>query len=373
MSPLLFSLYISGIGEELNSSGLGIDLQDVNISAILFADDLVLIGKSREALNLLMEKTRRFFSRHKLDISETKSKILSFDAAIGKVSFEAQDQPPLLFDQVLVFKYLGILVNCTPYNLFKSFNDQVKKRARNYLTSSVLSLVRSGPNRSDLAYSLWTNCALPSILYGAEIIPLTKESICEIERCNTVVGKFILGIPRSSANVSVYIDAGLRPIPAVIAEKVLLYASSIMSKPVSYWPKKAMIENLSMGSQSPYTRYLTNWKVDTSCERLVPKHIRSSIRNSSIIDILDQQRAVCTTTFAMVNPRAGPSFSKTSWFKPKSWVSDSGFSQIFASFRACNSGLGNRGPAKNGLFYKLCPLCAQTGDIALNNEVPIYL
>ena len=237
LSPLLFSLYISGIGEELNSSGLGIDLQDVNISAILFADDLVLIGKSREALNLLMEKTRRFFSRHKLDISETKSKILSFDAAIGKVSFEAQDQPPLLFDQVLAFKYLGILVNCTPYNLFKSFNDQVKKRARNYLTS-VLSLVRSGPNRSDLAYSLWTNCALPSILYGAEIIPLTKESICEIERCNTVVGKFILGIPRSSANVSVYIDAGLRPIPAVIAEKVLLYASSIMSKPVSYWPKR---------------------------------------------------------------------------------------------------------------------------------------
>ena len=75
MSPLLFSLYISGIGEELNSSGLGIDLQDVNISAILFADDLVLLGKSRNALDLLMEKTRRFFHRHKLDLSESKSKI----------------------------------------------------------------------------------------------------------------------------------------------------------------------------------------------------------------------------------------------------------------------------------------------------------
>ena len=368
LSPLLFSLYISGIGEELNSSGLGIDLQDVNISALLFADDLVLLGKSRTALDSLMEKTRRFFHRHKLDLSESKSKILSFNATPDKVSFEAHGQPPLLLDHVLVFKYLGILVNCTPYNFFKSFNDQVRKRSRNYLTS-VLSLVRYGPNRSDLAYSLWTNCALPSILYGAEIIPLTKETISEVERCNTAVGKFILGIPRSSADVSAYIDAGLRPISALIAEKVLLYASSIMSKPVSYWPKKAMIENLSLGSHSPYTRYLTKWKIDTSCESLVPKHIKSAVRKSSVIDILDQQRRVRTTTFAMINPGTGPSFTNSSWFKPKSWVSDSGSSQIFACFRACNSGLGNRGPAKNGQFYKLCPLCTQTGDLALNNEV----
>ena len=114
------------MGEELNSSGLGIDLQDVNISALLFADDLVLLGKSRNALDSLMEKTRRFFCRHKLVVSESKSKILSYNAATDKITFEAPDQPPLLLDQVLVFKYLGIMVNCTPYNFFKSFNDQVR-------------------------------------------------------------------------------------------------------------------------------------------------------------------------------------------------------------------------------------------------------
>lgn len=357
-------MYISGLGAELNSSGLGIDLQDTNISAILFADDLVVLGRSRGALDSLMETTRSFFSRHRLDISETKSKILSYNAATNKISFEAPNQPPLLLDQVLAFKYLGIYVSCAPYNLFKSFNEQVRKRARNYLTS-VLSLVRSGPNRTDLAYSLWTSCALPSILYGAEIIPLTKETINEVEKCNTMVGKFILGIPRSSANVSSYIDAGLRPISSLIAEKVLLYASSIMSKPLSYWPKKAMTENLSMGSLSPYTRYLTKWKMETNCYSLLPKHIRSSVRKSSIVNILDQQRAVSTTTFSL----SGFSCSNSSWFKPKRWVSDSGLSQIFASFRSCNSGLGNRGPAKNGNFYKLCQLCAENGVVALNNEV----
>ena len=152
MSPLLFSLFISGLGAELNSSGLGIDLQDVNISSILFADDLVILGRSRDALDKLMERAIVFLKKLRLDISQTKSKVLSFNAVNDQVLFEVADLPPLVLDQVIAFKYLGIPVNSTPYNFFKSFNEQVRKRAKTYLTS-VLSLVRSGPNRSDLVDS----------------------------------------------------------------------------------------------------------------------------------------------------------------------------------------------------------------------------
>ena len=67
----------------------------------------------------------------------------------------------------------------------------------------------------------------------------------------------------------------------------------------------------------------------------------------------------------------GSSCTKLSWFRPKPWVSDSGISRIISSFRICNSGLGNRGPAKNGMFYKLCPLCSKIGIMALNNEVTL--
>ena len=180
MSPLLFSLFISNLGPELNGLGLGIDLQGQNISSLFFADDLVIIGKSREALDKLMDKTQRFFISHKLDISETKSKVMTYNAATGKTVFEGEGYAPLSLDQVIVFKYLGLEVNCSPYNLFKSFNEQVKRKAKNYL-ASVLSLVKSGPNRSELAFSLWTSCALPSILFGAEIMPLTQGTIAELE------------------------------------------------------------------------------------------------------------------------------------------------------------------------------------------------
>ena len=318
-----------------------------------------------------MEITRRFFTKHKLQISETKSKILTYNAVTGKTSFEGDNLAPLQLEQVISFKYLGIPLNCSPYNLFKSFNEQVKQKARNYLTS-VLSLVKSGPNRSDLAYSLWTLCGLPSILYGTEIIPLTQGTIAEVERCNSLVGKFILQIPRSSATVACYIDAGLRPISSIISEKVLLYSKTIMNKPTSYWPKLAMNENLAAGTRSPYTRYLLKWKTSTNCFSLDSKQIKAAVRRSSIIDIIDQQRATSTTAFAMLSPATGPYRSRNPWFRPKAWISDSGFSRILSSFRVCNSGLGNRGPARNGMFYKLCQLCAETGLVALNNEVRKY-
>ena len=332
----------------------------------MFADDLVVLGKSKEALDTLMGITRRFFINHKLDISCSKSKIMTHNASTGETVFTGRDLDPLHLEEVLKYKYLGIHLNCSPYNFFRTFNDNVKKKARSYL-SGVLALTRSGPNRSALAHALWTVCGLPSILYGTEIIPLTQDTIKEVEKCNTAVGKFILQIPRSSANVACYIDAGLKPVSSVIAEKVLMYAHRIMSKPNNYWPKMAMTENLSSGTKSPYTRSLLKIKTESDCLNFSPDQIKKSVKAKAITNILDQLRATSTTSFALSS--MGSSCSKLPWFRPKPWVSDSGISRIISSFRTCNSGLGNRGPAKNGQFYKLCPLCLKTGIKALNNEV----
>ena len=291
---------------------------------------------------------------------------MTHDAATGKTTFEGSPSlPSVTLDQVLSFKYLGIPLNYSPRSLFQSYNAQVKTKAKNYL-SNVLSFVKSGPDRSELAYTLWTRCAIPAIFYGSEVIPLLASTISEVEKCQAAVGKFILQIPRSSSNASVFIDAGLKPVWAVVAEKVLLYANSTMSKPSTYWAKMAMNENVACGTTSPYTKSLIKWKHSTNFPGLTPKLIKSSVTTAAIADVLTQQRATCTTTFAM----NVPNHSKSSkWFQPKSWVNDSCCSAIIAQFRACNANLGNRGPAKDGKFYKLCVLCATTGVTALNNEV----
>ena len=365
MSPLLFSLFINSLGPELNASGLGIDLGSINISALLFADDLVLIAKSRQSLDTLMSISLRYFDKHHLKLSEKKSKVMTYNSETGNTSFNDAGPSPISLEQVLSFKYLGINLSITPYNLFKDYNLQVRQKSQNYL-ASVLSLVKTGPDRSELAYTLWTCVALPSILYGAEVIPLTQATITEVEKHQALIGKFILQIPRSSANVASNIDAGLKPIWACVAEKVLLYSNTVMGKAVTYWPKIAMGENLAKGSQNPYTRYLLKWKVATDTFNVSPRKIKDAVHQAAVVSVLNQQKTTYLTTFAMNCPETS---TKERWFKPKTWVNDSGSSKILAQFRACNIGLGNRGPTSDGQQHKLCPLCAKHGNNSLNNEV----
>ena len=110
----------------------------------------------------------------------------------------------MTLEMVLKFKYLGVLINSTPYNMFTSFDGQVRNKAMRYL-GSVFNLTRDGPNRSYLAFILWSKVALPSILYGVEIIPITQGTLTLIERCQMRVGKFILQVDESSANVGMWI------------------------------------------------------------------------------------------------------------------------------------------------------------------------
>ena len=363
LSPLLFCLFISQLGMELNNTGLGIDLGTVNIAAVFFADDICLISRNKSTLNQLMDITRTFFKSHKLVLSETKSKVLNYNAETGQTTFDGDHHSPLTLESVLHFKYLGVRMSCSPYNMFKAFNDQVREKSRTYMTS-VLSLVKTGPDQASLAHTLWTLCGLPSILHGCEVIPITQGTIDEVERCQKLVGKFMLQIPRSSADVSCNLDAGLKPIWAVLAEKVLLYVNKLLSKPNSYWPRIALTDHITLGSKSPYVRYLLKWKTATNSFGLDPKQIRNNINSTAISCIRAEQRKTCVTTFAMNCP-----VPSSRWFKPKPWVNDSCSSKIIAQYRACNTGLGNRGPAKDGNTYKLCPLCARNGITILNNEV----
>ena len=363
---MLFSIFISNLGTKLNQTGLGITLGNVNISTIFFADDIVVMGKDKSSLDKLMRMTRDFCKNHHLEISTSKSKVMTHSAEFGTSIF-GDDEDNLSLDQVVAFKYLGITVSTKAHGFFKNHNENAKAKSRQYM-QRVLSLVKTGPDRTDLAYSLWVNCALPAILYGCEVVPLNQGTIQEIERCQARVGKFILQVPSSSSSVSTNIDCGFKPIWSVIAERVLLYSHHIMSKPATYWPKMSFLDHINRGT-SGYVKYLNKWKDATNSFGVHTKQIRKNVKHFAIKNVYEDKKVTCTTSFALSCPGTTP---ENVWFRPKPWISDSCFTKTFAEFRVCNVGLGNRGPTKDGRFFKLCPLCLAKGERQLNNEVCIF-
>ena len=79
LSPLLFALYISDVGIDIHSSRLGFQVGNVCVSGLLFADDLVLVGRTSSDLQTLLNLVKKRFDALKLRISDEKSEIISPD------------------------------------------------------------------------------------------------------------------------------------------------------------------------------------------------------------------------------------------------------------------------------------------------------
>ena len=86
LSPLLFAIFIDGLGRLLQDTKIGISLKLLIIAILFFADDMAVIAPTRKKLNKLINIVREYFNTHRLKLSEQKSKILSHDAALTACS-----------------------------------------------------------------------------------------------------------------------------------------------------------------------------------------------------------------------------------------------------------------------------------------------
>ena len=159
-------------------------------------------------------------------------------------------------------------------------------------------------------------------------------------------------IPFNSTNLSANLDAGLSPVWSLVAERFLLFANKTLLQAKSYWSKIAMDEQIKLGLSSPYIRNLIKYRKLVGSLDLPAENLKQKLRRVTVNRVINERRKYCVTLSSMSLPT-----NLGMWFKKKPWVNDSAYSKILAEFRSCNSGLGNRGPTRDGRFYKMCPLC----------------
>ena len=59
--------------------------------------------------------------------------------------------------------------------------------------------------------AIWQNIAIPGILYGTDAIQVSSAVIQEIEIIQNQVGKALLRVPQSTANIVVLVELGWKP------------------------------------------------------------------------------------------------------------------------------------------------------------------
>ena len=141
---------------------------------------------------------------------------------------------------------------------FKS-GKAMMKRATSLASSyrgACIRIADDGPDIVDLAKTLWMNVAMPSLLFGCETISFTKQSINEISRQQSCVGKFNLGLPSCAPNISSSVILGLKPFKELLYSAQLKFYVRLSNQPNDRWSKDAFLDNICGDWPSPYIKML---------------------------------------------------------------------------------------------------------------------
>ena len=349
LSPLLFNLFLVDVIEEIHRTKLGIKIGQNIVTIISYADDLIILVECIENLNKIIDFLKQQCGKINMNVNAKKSKIIR----IGHPLRSSTEEEMFSFDQVLACKYLGVLIEKKAFTYYTDFSDQCYKKSRMY-KFSVMSKAKDSHDPALVARELWNKVALPSILYGSEVIPIRGQELRKINSEATQIGKFILQLPRSTTNITPTLIAGIEQIEYSYYKRVLAYKNRIenlhneslakqtyefvmnSNKPFGYRQRDQKLERILRGEdlETWYVNDINNRKQinDYSC-RFLPEKLYPG---------LDNQLAITSYTEE---------------------------AKILAEFMTMNSGLGNRSPIKGYKQHKLCQVCQKAGQNNRINEI----
>ena len=121
LSPLLYSIYVMGMVEELEDRGLGVKEEEEWCGALLYADDIVLLAESPDELQRMLDTVGEYAEEWRFTFNAVKSKTMVVGTSSGGSSWRINGQE---MEEVKVFKYLGLW-----FDRGMRGNEQVEKMA----------------------------------------------------------------------------------------------------------------------------------------------------------------------------------------------------------------------------------------------------
>jgi hypothetical protein len=114
LSPLLFSLFVEDLEMFLqNNINSGLQLDDIVLILLLFADDMAIVGKSPEEIQNHLNNLHTYCNTWGLKVNTDKTKIMVFRKKGGLLQNENWNYNGHIIQAVNDFNYLGVVFHYT--------------------------------------------------------------------------------------------------------------------------------------------------------------------------------------------------------------------------------------------------------------------
>jgi len=266
LSPLLFNLFINDLALTLKGLGVGVHIDDDVIPLLMYADDIVLLAESESDLQLLLDCTGAWCERNKLQINQTKSKIIHFrnpSVPISQRTFTCGNVELEITDR---YRYLGLVLD--EHLNYNSTAKVVAQSATRALGLVIAKSKQSGGMEYNVFKKLYDNLVQPIITYGAAIWGLQDYSC--IKAVQHRAGRFYLGVGKYTPTDAVLGELGWKPISIIQREAALRQWKRFVTMSNSRLNRK-----LFLWAEKHSTTRCKNWNfkvhklfIDMNCENL---------------------------------------------------------------------------------------------------------
>ena len=168
LSPLLFNIFINDLPNLIGNTHCDPpNMCNLNIGCLLYADDLVLLSKSKEGLQNSINTLNKFTKDCFLDVNRTKTKCLIFSKgrkSISNYDFTLDEAPLQLCDS---YCYLGVIF--TRSGSFKSASKALNDKAVGAMFSLIRNLYKHRTVNMKIMLELFDKMILPIALYNCEV------------------------------------------------------------------------------------------------------------------------------------------------------------------------------------------------------------
>lgn len=207
LSPSLFALYINDLAQEIKRANFGIPIDDINLSILLYADDIVLMAENEFNLQKMLDIMGSWCRKWRISINNEKTQIVHFRK-------KGKPKSPYLFSFDYVhlkytssYKYLGFVFD-ESLKFLEGTNLLAESAGR--ALGSLLSKLKVCPDLGFSIFSRLYSSLVESVLfYAAGIWGFKEAPVCKAIQNRAL--RCFLGVHKFTAKAAIDGDTGWEP------------------------------------------------------------------------------------------------------------------------------------------------------------------
>lgn len=258
LSPLLFGLYIDELENILLRQPRACDapaVQDTLVPSLMYADDIVLLSKTKQGLQKMLDSLAQFADERELVVNLSKTNVVIFND--DRTAFSNRNTMKFIYkgnkiDITDQYTYLGIVFNRN--GTWKPAKRALLTSARKALFAMYQRIHDMDIKNPPLQMNLFDALITPITEYGSEIwgidclnMSIEKLADFELEKLHRSFLKNLLKLRKSVSSKVLLAECGREPLYFRWKRGILRYFNYLVQLPRSrVLLKNAFLENLAL-------------------------------------------------------------------------------------------------------------------------------